>query len=118
MGCRSIWRCAAAPPAILCWKDSLINRNMVAMAALCWPAFQAFWLRREWGAAALLPVGMIVLVTGGSSESAMIGLLIGLITLSVAMVAPSFTRVVPGHRSWSSPSSGPFRLWNGFTAST
>jgi len=77
-------------------EGSLINRNMVAMAALCWPAFQAFWLRREWGAAALLPVGMIVLVTGGNSESAMIGLLVGLITLSVAMVAPSLTRVVLG----------------------
>jgi len=77
-------------------EGSLINRNMVAMAALCWPAFQAFWLRREWGAAALLPVGMIVLVTGGSSESAMVGLLIGLITLAIAMVAPTFTRVALG----------------------
>src|SRR3954471_15371826 len=75
-------------------EGSLINRNMVAMAALTWPAFQAFWLRREWGAAALLPVGMIVLVTGGSSESAMIGLLVGLITLAVAMVAPGLTRLV------------------------
>ena len=77
-------------------EGSLINRNMVAMAALCWPAFQAFWLRREWGAAALLPVGMIVLVTGGSSESAMVGLLIGLITLAIAMVAPNFTRLALG----------------------
>ena len=77
-------------------EGSLINRNMVAMAALCWPAFQAFWLRREWGAAALLPVGMIVLVTGGSSESAMVGLLIGLITLAIAMVAPNFTRIALG----------------------
>jgi exopolysaccharide production protein ExoQ len=77
-------------------EGSLINRNMVAMAALCWPAFQTFWLRREWGAAALLPVGMIVLVTGGSSESAMVGLLIGLITLAIAMVAPTFTRVALG----------------------
>ena len=77
-------------------EGSLINRNMVAMAALCWPAFQAFWLRREWGAAALLPVGMIVLVTGGSSELAMVGLLIGLITLAIAMVAPNFTRMALG----------------------
>jgi exopolysaccharide production protein ExoQ len=77
-------------------EGSLINRNMVAMAALCWPAFQTFWLRREWGAAALLPVGMIVLVTGGSSESAMVGLLIGLITLAIAMVAPTFTRIALG----------------------
>jgi O-antigen ligase len=77
-------------------EGSLINRNMVAMAALCWPAFQAFWLRREWGAAALLPVGLIVLVTGGSSESAMVGLLAGLITLTVAMVAPKFTRLALG----------------------
>jgi exopolysaccharide production protein ExoQ len=77
-------------------EGSLINRNMVAMAALCWPAFQAFWLRREWGAAALLTVGMIVLVTGGSSESAMVGLLVGLITLAVAMVAPTFTRLALG----------------------
>jgi O-antigen ligase len=69
---------------------------MVAMAALCWPAFQAFWLRREWGAAALLTVGMIVLVTGGSSESAMVGLLVGLITLAVALVAPTFTRIALG----------------------
>jgi exopolysaccharide production protein ExoQ len=77
-------------------EGSLINRNMVAMAALCWPVFQAFWLRREWGAAALLPVGLVVLVTGGSSESAMVGLLIGLVTLSIAMVAPTFTRLALG----------------------
>jgi hypothetical protein len=53
-------------------------------------------VRREWGAAVLLPVGMIVLVTGGSSESAMVGLLAGFVTLAVAMVAPVFTRVALG----------------------
>jgi O-antigen ligase len=87
-------RGGVAPDPFL--EGSLINRNMVAMAALCWPAFLSFWLRKEWGAAALLPVGMIVLVTGGSSESAMVGLLIGLITLAVAMIAPNFTRIALG----------------------
>lgn len=75
---------------------SLINRNMVAMAALCWPVCQVFWLRRQWAATALLPVGMIVLVTGGESESAMVGLLIGLVTLAAAMAAPTFIRHLLG----------------------
>ncbi|MCP6379857.1 hypothetical protein NL466_29605, partial [Klebsiella pneumoniae] len=75
---------------------SLINRNMVAMAALCWPVCQVFWLRRQWAATALLPVGMIVLVTGGESESAMVGLLIGLVTLAAAMAAPAIVRHLLG----------------------
>ncbi|EWY41504.1 hypothetical protein N825_27745 [Skermanella stibiiresistens SB22] len=77
-------------------EGALINRNMVAMAALCWPACQVFWLRRHWAATALLPVAMIVLVMGGQSESAMVGLLIGLITLAVALVAPTLTRHLLG----------------------
>jgi len=73
-------------------EGSLINRNMVAMAALAWPAMQVLWLRRQWVAAILLPVATMVLVTGGQSQSAMVGLLAGLITLAVAVAAPVLAR--------------------------
>ncbi|HSK41171.1 MAG TPA: O-antigen ligase family protein, partial [Arenibaculum sp.] len=69
-----------------------LNRNLVVMAALVWPAMLVPWLRGRRLLALLLPLGLAIPVAWGESQSAQIGIPAGLAVLAAATAAPEWTR--------------------------
>lgn len=71
-----------------------LNRNMVVMTALVWPAMLVPWRAEQRGAALLLPTLLALPVMAGESQSAQLGLISGLLTLALASVSAGLVRLL------------------------
>ncbi|HEV7372045.1 O-antigen ligase family protein [Arenibaculum sp.] len=69
-----------------------LNRNMVVLAAVVWPAAMVLWTTGRPLAATMLPLGLAVPVMLGESQSAQLGLIAGVAALALAAVGREWTR--------------------------
>lgn len=72
----------------------LLNRNMVVMTALVWPAMLICWLAGRRGTAMLLPALLALPVMAGESQSAQLGLIAGLLVLALAVLSARLVRLL------------------------
>jgi exopolysaccharide production protein ExoQ len=73
-----------------------INRNLVATVALLWPAMLAAVRMKMRRIAVLMPAGLAIPVLLGESQSAQLGLVVGIAVLPFAVASPQLARRLLG----------------------
>lgn len=71
-----------------------LNRNMVVMTALVWPAMLVPWTAARRGTALVLPALLAVPVMAGESQSAQFGLIAGLLAFALAVLSARLVRLL------------------------
>jgi exopolysaccharide production protein ExoQ len=73
-----------------------LNRNMVVMAALVWPAMLVPWTAARRGTALILPALLAIPVMASESQSAQLGLISGLLAFALAVFSTRLARLLLG----------------------